>query len=162
MTGARLLPVLISLGVGLACPVPARAGEADPPNYPDKANLLVWRDAEGKEHPVRTAADWARRRQHILANMQRVMGPLPGPERKVPLAVKVTEEVKGTGWVRKKLTFAVEKDDRLPAYLFIPTGQKRKVPGILCLHQTNGKLGKAEPAGLGGNPNLHYALHLAE
>ncbi|MBI1914818.1 MAG: alpha/beta fold hydrolase [Planctomycetes bacterium] len=162
MTGTHPLPVLVSLGVGLACLVPARPGQADPPSYPDKANLLVWRDGEGKEHPVRTAADWAKRRQHILANMQRVMGPLPGPERKVPLDVKVTEEVKGARWVRKKLTFAVEKDDRVPAYLFIPTGRKGKVPGILCLHQTNGKLGKAEPAGLGGNPNLHYAVHLAE
>ncbi|HKB37799.1 MAG TPA: alpha/beta fold hydrolase [Gemmataceae bacterium] len=133
----------------------------EPPFYPDKANLLVWRDIEGKEHPVRTAADWTKRREHILANMQRVMGPLPGPERKVPLDVKVTEGMKTARWVRKKLTFAVEKDDRVPAYLFIPTGRKGKVPAILCLHQTTA-IGKGEPAGLGGNPNLHYALHLAE
>src|SRR5712691_8033687 len=91
--------VMVLVCVTLPCLVFARPGEAEPPAYPDKANLLIWRDAEGKEHPVRTAADWAKRRQHILANIQRVMGPLPGPERKVPLDVKVTEEVKGTGWV---------------------------------------------------------------
>ena len=46
----------------------ARAGE--PPFYPDKTNLLVYRDGEGKEHSVRTAANWARRRAHVLANLQ--------------------------------------------------------------------------------------------
>ena len=32
---------------------------------------------------------------------------------------------------------------------------------MLCLHQTTG-IGKAEPAGIGGLKNLHYALELAE
>ena len=32
---------------------------------------------------------------------------------------------------------------------------------MLCLHQTTG-IGKGEPAGLGGLPNLHYAHELAE
>jgi predicted dienelactone hydrolase len=32
---------------------------------------------------------------------------------------------------------------------------------MLCLHQTTG-IGKGEPAGLGGLPNLHYAKELAE
>ena len=37
------------------------------------------------------------------------------------------------------------------------------LPGILALHQHAGEyyLGKAEPAGLGGNPNYHYGLELA-
>jgi acetyl esterase/lipase len=135
---------------------------SQPPVYPDKAQLLVYRDAEGKEYPVKTADDWAKRRAHILANMERVMGPLPDASRKVPLDVKVDEEKKLGKYVLKKLTFAVEKDDRVPAYLLVPLERKGKLPAVLCLHQTNGKLGKAEPAGLGGSPNLHYAAHLAE
>src|SRR5262249_49964180 len=101
-------------------------------------------------------------RRDVLANMQAVMGPLPDVAGKVPLDVKVTEEVKNAKWVRKKLTYASEKGDRVPAYLFLPTAAKGKVPAVLCLHQTNGQRGKAEPAGLGGSANLHYALHLAE
>ena len=31
---------------------------------------------------------------------------------------------------------------------------------MLCLHQTT-KIGKGEPAGVGGNSNLHYAAELA-
>ena len=134
---------------------------ADPPFYPDRQKLLVWRDAEGKEHPVKTPADWEKRRAHILAGMQLAMGPLPDASNKVPLDIKKTEEKKTEKFIRTKLTFAVEKGDRVPAYLFIPTGVKGKVPGVLCLHQTTG-IGKGEPAGLGGNPNMHYALHLVE
>lgn len=111
--------------------------------------------------PYRTVADWQKRRQQILVNMQRVMGPLPGPERKVPLDIQVSEEVKLSGFVRKKLTFAAEKGDRVPAYLLIPTGRMGKRPAVLCLHQTTA-IGKGEPVGLGGKPNLRYALHLAE
>jgi dienelactone hydrolase len=135
---------------------------ADPPFYPDKTKLLVWRDADGKEHPITKAEDWPKRRDHILANMQLVMGPLPGKEKRVPLDVEVSEEKKTEKWVRKKLTFAAEKGDRVPAYLFLPVGTKGKRPAVLCLHQTNGKVGKDEPVGLGSNPNLAYALHLAE
>ncbi len=63
--------------------------------------------------------------------------------------------------VRKKITFAVEKDDRVSAYLLIPRERKGKVPAMLCLHQTT-RIGKGEPAGVGGLKNLHYALELAE
>jgi acetyl esterase/lipase len=131
------------------------------PFYPDKAKLLVYRDADGQEHPVRTADDWAKRRAHILANMQQVMGPLPDASRRVPLDVQVSEEVKTEHYLRKKLTFAAEKDDRVPAYLLIPIGRKGKLPAVLCLHQTV-RIGKSEPAGLGHRPNLQYAVHLAE
>ena len=45
--------------------------------------LLVYLDEQGREQPVKTLADWARRRADVLACMQRVMGDLPGPERRV-------------------------------------------------------------------------------
>src|SRR5262245_21377702 len=127
-----------SLAGGIVMLLCAFVVNAEPPSYPDKARLLVDRDAEGKEHPVRTAADWARRRAHVLANMQRVMGPLRDPSRKVPADVQLSEEVKTPRFVRKKLTFAAEKDDRVPAYLFLPLGRRGKRPAVLCLHQTTG------------------------
>jgi acetyl esterase/lipase len=94
--------------------------------------------------------------------MQLVMGPLPDASHKVALDVKVAEEVKKKKYVRQKLTFAAEKGDRVPAYLLIPLEGDGKRPAVLCLHQTNGKLGKDEPVGLGGAANLHYAHELAE
>jgi Prolyl oligopeptidase family len=151
-----------------------------PPFYADKANLLVYLDGDGKSVPVKSAADWQKRREHILANMQLVMGPLPSDSRKVPLDLKVESEEMLDKVIRKKITFAVEKDDRLTAYLLIPRSEKGdrtrdsrgpvpffgadrkdKVPAVLCLHQT-AKAGKGEPAGVGGMKNLHYALELAD
>jgi acetyl esterase/lipase len=101
------------------------------------------------------------RRERILEAMQQVMGPLPDTGRKVPLDVKYAAEVKTAHYVRKKLTYAAEKGDRVPAWLLVPTGRRGKLPAVLCLHQTV-SIGKDEPAGLGKNENLRYAVHLAE
>jgi dienelactone hydrolase len=131
------------------------------PFYADKSNLLVYRDSTGAEHAVKTASDWEKRRAQILASMQLVMGPLPDDSKKVPLEPQVLEEVKLAKVTRKKLTFAVEKGDRVYAYLLMPNDLKGKAPAMLCLHQTTG-IGKGEPAGVGGLVNLHYALELAE
>lgn len=102
-------------------------------------------------------------RAAIRKKMELVMGPLPAADRKVPLDPKVESEEKPEGYMRKKVTFAVEKGDRVPAWLLIPTGvtADKKAPAMLCLHQTTG-IGKGEPAGLGGKESLHYALHLVK
>src|SRR5262249_22880209 len=96
-----------------------------------------------------------------LANMQLVMGPLPDIARQVPLDVHVHEEVKAAAYVRRKISFAVEANDRVPAYLLIPRNRQGRLPAVLCLHQT-GPIGKGEPAGLGHRENLRYAVHLVE
>jgi dienelactone hydrolase len=151
--GTCLSLLVVVAGVG--------AEPAKPPFYADKANLLHYLDAEGKPVPIKTAADWSKRREHVLANMQLVMGPLPDADRRVPLDLNVEgEEVLGKV-VRKKITFAVERDDRVTAYLLVPKGLKGKAPAMLCLHQTT-RIGKGEPAGVGGLKNLQYALELAE
>jgi acetyl esterase/lipase len=97
----------------------------------------------------------------VRAKMELVMGPLPGPERKVPLDVKVVEETKLDGYVRKKLSFAAEKDDRVPAWLLVPDPAKfpGKRPAALVPHQTIA-IGKDEPVGLGTQESKRIALHL--
>ena len=131
-----------------------------PPFYSDKTRLLFYLDAEGKEHPITAAADWPRRRDHILGNLQRVMGPMPPDEKKVPLDVHVYDELKLQRYVRKTISFASEPGDRVPAILLVPHEIKGRAPAVLCLHQTR-DLGKLEPAGMGLR-NLAYAAELAE
>src|SRR5690242_17341728 len=36
------------------------------PTYTDHSRLMVYRDADNNEHPVRTRDDWLKRRAHIL------------------------------------------------------------------------------------------------
>lgn len=152
-----VLGLLMLLGAGQP-----NLDEIKVPQYPDKAKLLVYRDEAGKEYPVTTAADWQKRRHHILQNMQRVMGPLPDLSRAPALDIQVQEVVQEPKYVRKLITFSVDGKDRLPAYLFLPTNAKGKVPAVLCLHPTSRPLGKKIPAGLGGKADRHYAQELAE
>jgi dienelactone hydrolase len=103
---------------------------------------------------------WAKQRKKILESMELVMGPLP--ERKpLPLDVKELERDELPTLTRTKIAFTTEEDDRVQAYLLKPKESKGRVPGVLCLHQTT-PVGAAEPAGVSGDANLHYALELAE
>jgi dienelactone hydrolase len=100
-------------------------------------------------------------RSAIRKKLELAMGPLPGDKRKLPLDVQILEVTKLDKFTRIKLTYAAEKNDRVPAYLLIPNERKGRLPAVLCLHQTI-KIGKGEPVGLGTNENKRYALHLAE
>jgi dienelactone hydrolase len=100
-------------------------------------------------------------RPSIRKRMEEVMGPLPATDRKVPLDVRVIAEDKLDGYVRRKLTYAAEAGDRVPAYLLVPTGFTGKRPAMLCLHQTVA-VGKGQPVGLDGDANKHYALELVK
>ena len=59
----------------------------------DRHNLLVFRNEQKMPTPVRSIRDWQVRRAEILASAQKVMGPLPGPSKRVPLEVRIEEEV---------------------------------------------------------------------
>lgn len=123
-----------------------------------------YRTATGEKQPISTREHWSLRRQEILNRMQEVMGPLPDrskwPEAQVRVLERTTLE---GGLLRQKIQFVTDSTERpVKAWVFLPA---EKVPGrraaVLCLHQTN-NVGKDEPAGLGGNPNLHYAIELAQ
>lgn len=110
------------------------------------ASLLL---PDGRREPLRDVENlqqWARYRRQTLRNMEEVMGPLPPPPR-TSFDVRELEESDLGALTRTEITYRSQKGDHVPA--------------VLCLHQTS-PLGAAEPAGLGVNPNLHYALEFAE
>jgi dienelactone hydrolase len=103
-------------------------------------------------------------RPALRQKMERAMGPVPAAARKVPLDPKFEGEVeKLDGYTRRKVTFAVEKGDRVPAWLLIPNTATRTAPApaMLCLHQTI-TIGKDEPVGLGKQDSKAQALHLVK
>ena len=165
MPKTQFWPVQAVLVAGLLSGPGACGVKAETPGPPrsltDRTNLLVYEDAKGGSHPVRTPADWGQRREQILLGMQQVMGPLPDHWRNLPLDLKVLEEVRLPKVTRQKLAYRVDPGDVVTAYLLIPNEDVGKKPAMLCLHQTV-EIGKDEPAGLGGSPELHYALELAE
>jgi len=140
----------------------ALAGEKSPPPYAERQDLSYYLDTLGKRQPIRTPADWQKRREHLLLGMQQVMGPLPGKELRCPLAVKVEEEVRVGDLTRRKITYSTSPKQRVAAYLFLPPlPAGKKAPAMLCLHPT-GELGKGIVAALGGKAHRQYALELAQ
>jgi len=129
-------------------------------------SLLEYPDAGGTWHPVRTPADWARRRRAILDAVQTIMGPVPGAEKRCPLDVQVREEVDAGTYVRRAITYASEPGSRVPAYLLIPkrllSEPHATAPAILCLHPTDNTIGCKVVVGLGGKEHRQYAVELAE
>ncbi len=163
---AVLRRTYLATAVMMAGSICLGAGSSGPPWYPDKYNLLVYIDEQGVQRPVRTAADWAIRRSHILSSVQLVTGPLPSRDQLPPLNVQITEVVDQGTYIQKKLTYVAEADgERVPAYLLIPKQLRTPNAAMLCLHQT-AHGGKAEPVGLTlpplGYPDLYYAKHLTE
>jgi dienelactone hydrolase len=129
--------------------------------YPDHTDLLVYRDDAGRLQPVSTPGQWGLRRAHILQGMQQAMGPLPDSRQRVPLDVQTLEEQDAGKYVRRKITYAAEPGDRVPAYLLLPKQPAGPAAAMLCLHPTS-PLGKAQICGLDGQPSRFYAHELAE
>lgn len=109
---------------------------------------------------ILVAAYPAPSREQILRRTELVMGPLPSGARS-PLDPATESVEQAEGYTRALLSYRPEAGDRVPAYLLTPTGVKPPFPAAVCLHQTT-SIGKAEPAGLGGKPNLRYAHELAQ
>ena len=118
---AMIAPIAVRLAV-------AQTASKTVPTYPDHTKLMVVRDGLGRELPIGAACDWDVRRDHILAQFQRVAGPLPGAERRVALEMQVIAESKEPGCTRKKVTFATEPGDRAIAWLLIPEVRPETAP----------------------------------
>jgi dienelactone hydrolase len=154
------------LALGLAAGGGALAAEA-PANPPqatlDHTQLLAVLGPDGRIQPVQTPADWASRRQQIVAGMELVMGKLPERSGLPPPQVEVLGQTDKDGYTQVSLRYRSDEDDWVPAYLLLPAGRPagRRGPAMLALHQTTGA-GKKEVAGEEGSGNLAYGMELAQ
>lgn len=118
------------------------------------------------EH-LQTPHQWSQHVAHLHERMQAVMGELDGNEKDatpVPLQMIVMHQQDLNGIRYQKIQYYLRTHHRMKAWLLTPVhaSAANPIPAVLCLHQTNGRLGKDEPTGLGGNPELQYALELAQ
>lgn len=91
----------------------------------------------------------------------KIIGPLP---KKIKLKPLILELADCGNYIKEKIEYYVEANEKVRAYLLRPKNRQTKTPAIFCHHQhaSNYKLGKSEMVGLAGNPNLAYAKELAE
>lgn len=103
-----------------------------------------------------------KQRKQILRSMEQVMGKLPKRTSLVPLDIKIIDSVKESGFTRYNLTFSVAKNERLPAYLYVPNRTSvSKNAAMLVLHETDA-LGKGVVDGQGTKSNRAQARELAQ
>lgn len=129
-----------------------------------RTNLMSYRADDGSVAPVRTIAQWRKRRSEILEGMQRVMGPLPDVSKRCPLEPVVSEEADCGEYVRRLVTYSAEPGSRVPAYLLVPKAAlagTRRHRAVLALHQTH-PAGQKVVVGSGGSPNDEYGVELAK
>ncbi len=95
----------------------------------------------------------------IRDEVLKCLGTFPNP---CDLDVEIVQTLdKGTHQLQL-VQYAVEKGERVNAWLLKPAGAKKKYPAIIAPHQHAGEfyLGKSEPAGLSKNRMYHYGLDL--
>lgn len=95
--------------------------------------------------------------------LQCLGGPWPEP---CDLKPVVGQTVQKEGYRLESVTYEVEPNDRVPAYVLVPDGvsASHPAPAVAVWHQHNGAyhLGKVEPAGLAGSPMHHTGVALAK
>ncbi len=96
------------------------------------------------------------------ALLQCLGGPWPEPG---PLELSVDSHAQERGYRRLRVSYRVEPDERVSAWLLVPEGVSadRPAAAVAVWHQHNNQweLGKSEPAGLAGDPEQHVGPRLA-
>ena len=131
----------------------------------DRDDLQLYHDADGAVKRGETVQTWEQRRAEVLRGMQAIMGPLPGAEKRCPLAMQVEEEIDAGDHVRRRITYASEPGGRAQAWLLIPKAAlagAAKFPAVLCLHPTNDKIGNRTVVEPEAAANRAYALELTQ
>lgn len=103
--------------------------------------------------------------EELTERMERLMGPLPGVEQRVPLDVELVEEVDRGDHLRRLITYAAEPGGRTPAYLLLPKATLDSgppAPGVLALHPTEHTIGHRVVVEPLGARNRDYARRLVE
>src|SRR5437588_168122 len=149
----RFARVFAALAVLLPACMAADAGQ--------ERDMLTYKNAAGTPRHISKPSEWKSRRVAILKSMQKVMGDVPGEDRRCPLDVRVESEQQTDHFLRRKITYQSAPGERVPAYLLIPNRIKGRAPAMLCLHQTS-RYAKDETVGLYGLPNFHVGQELAE
>jgi len=114
-----------------------------PPSRLARTNLLVYHGRNGEMRPIKSKADWQKRRTEILQGFQQIAGQLPGRAKRGALDVRVEETTDCGTYQRQLITYASEPGSRVPAYLLVPKAlnSRKKLPAILCLHPTDMQFG---------------------
>jgi dienelactone hydrolase len=117
--------------------------------------LLV--DPAGRK--ITTTEQWEKARAALRSSWLAHLG--PAPAKAAALDVRIEKSDKLDSYTRHLLSFASEGDDRIRAYLLVPTdlGKGERRPAVVVFHETTRDT-LDQPVGLGKKPELALALEL--
>lgn len=151
-----------SLLLGGEAPTWLKSVTSSPGDIPEPkrklSSLLV--DETGEQ--ISNVEQWEKRATELQLAWRQFLKPLDREKRPAHEFEIVSRETVGNV-IREKITYLVEEDIRVPAYLLSPKHSKphQKHPGVVALHPTTSET--IEPiAGLSGPPEKQSGLHLAE
>jgi pimeloyl-ACP methyl ester carboxylesterase len=150
----------VSIAFGFSFSIPM--DKSDRVNLGDTL-LLVYKDKDGREIPIKSKSKWELKRNQILSRMEAAMGKLPSREKRSDFKIKILDSLKQESYTRYSISFTVAENEVLTAYLYIPfqLNAPRKLPAMLVLHGTD-VLGKKVLTGISPKPNRAYAIELAQ
>lgn len=95
---------------------------------------------------------------------QKWINMIGGLPKKTPLDARIVEQVHEPHYIRQKVWYWSEPNEGISAYVLVPTYREPPYPAVVCLHQHNSTfhIGKSEPVGLSGDPDMAYAHELAK
>lgn len=101
--------------------------------------------------------EWKENREKIKGKIESFLGDKPSIN--VALDSKtISVEDMGT-YTRNKVSYKVDQNEYVTAYLLVPKERKKLTPAVLALHQTS-KDGKNEVVGITNYKDMSYALDL--
>jgi hypothetical protein len=95
---------------------------------------------------------------------EKLVSLLGGFPDKPPLDTQVLEVQEYAAYRRQLIEYTTEGDERVQAFLLVPSQRAERLPGMVAIHQDGAhrpyEFGKSEPAGVAGDPELAYGLEL--
>lgn len=133
-----------------------------PDDFPH-ADLSFYTTPNGKQLRVKTVDDWQKRRDQVIAGMQKVTGEFPSPRTTKFSVIELSKEDFHSFKVNT-IELSVNSKSKVIADVYFPksklkNGESR--PAILALHPT-GTAGKKLIGGKSPKANRQYANELAE
>ncbi len=107
---------------------------------------------------VKKLSDWPAARKDVESCVLDMLGKLS--EERFDTQMRVTDEVEGEGYVRRRVNYFTYNWERVAGWLFVPDG-KEEMPAIVCCHDKV-QQGKNQTAGIEGDPLIAFARHYAE
>lgn len=123
------------------------------PGEPVLLREMDLRPAPGLWKEPLTAETWPKVRERVRAGAMRILGDFP--REKTPLDPQTLSEEDCGTYIRRKVSFQVQPNDHMPAYLLIPkklleSQPPKRAPALLCFYGTTSGAGKQTTVGLSG------------